>query len=139
MRTNGLRSILCLLLAIGMVMAAPAVYAEEAAAEEKPAEAAPAEEPAGPNVDKVLEELATIGPEALVARVKEMQAQVDAKQKEAADLRAKAEAAQAEAEALKQRIATIEGFTKAVNDAMAPPAEEQVAEKPAEEAKAEGG
>lgn len=105
---------------------APAAIAEE---EAKPAE------PQGPNIDKVLEELSKIGPEALVARVNELKAQVAAKEKEATDAQAAADAKKAEVAALKAKIATIENFTKAVTAAMAPPAEQPKAEAPPAEAK----
>jgi len=125
-----------LVVAVAIAFAAPAAMAQD--------EEAKAEEAAqGPNVDKVLEELAAIGPEALLKRVDEMKAQVKATEEEAAKLRSQADAKAKEAEALKQRIQTIEKFTADLNKAMnpEPPKEEQKAaeEKPAEEKKAEEG
>ena len=113
-----------IVLGAAVLMAMP-VFAEEPAA------------PPAPNVDQVLSDLAKIGPDALVARVNELKAAIAAKEKEAADLAAQSEAKKKEAEALKAQVATIEGFTKAVTAAMAPPPEKPAEPAPAAEAKPE--
>ena len=79
-----------------------------------------AEDP--PALDKVIADLAAVGPEALLARVKELKAQSVALNKEATDLRTKADQLDAQSTALKQQIAAVEKFTTELAKAMAPPA-----------------
>ena len=91
-------------------------------------EAAPA-----PDVNQVIEQMAAVGPEALLARVKELKSAEQGLVKQAGDLRAQADQKDKEAEALRARIAAVEKFTAALAAAMAPPPLPELAK----EAKAE--
>lgn len=91
---------------------------------------AASEEPAKPDVNKVIEEIAAVGPEALLARVKELKSAQEQLKKQAADLRKQADQKDAEAKQLQARIAAVEKFTSDLM-AAAKPAEP----KPAPEAK----
>lgn len=110
-------------------------YAEDAPPAEPAPEAAPA--PAAGDIDKVLGDLAAIGPEALAGHVKTLKEQADAKAAEAAALKEQSDAKLAEVEALKQKIAAIETFAAELAKVMAPaPAPEAPAEAPPAEAPA---
>lgn len=123
-------------LAAALVAAAGhGAYAEDAPPAEPAPEAAPA--PAAADIDKVLGDLAAIGPEALAGHVKALKEQADAKAAEAAALKEQSDAKLAEVEALKQKIAAIEAFTAELAKVMAPapeapPAEAAPAEAPAQ-------
>ena len=80
-----------------------------------------AEGEAAPTVDKVMADLAAVGPDALLARVKELQGQVDNLNAQAAAKRKEADQLVAQGEALKKQIAAVEKFTAELAKAMAPP------------------
>ncbi len=73
-----------------------------------------------PDVNKVIEDMAAIGPEQLLARVNELKAAEQEYVKQAADLRAQADQKDAEVAALRARIAAVEKFTTELAAAMAP-------------------
>jgi 2-oxoglutarate dehydrogenase E2 component (dihydrolipoamide succinyltransferase) len=85
--------------------------------------------PPAPDVNKVIEDMAAIGPDALLARVKELKAVEQNTVQQAAELRAQADQKDSEANALRARIAAVEKFTAELTAAMTPPAP-----KPAPEA-----
>lgn len=89
-----------------------------------------ADEAPKPDVNKVLEDMAAIGPDALLARVKELRATEQQLKNQAAELRKQADQKDAEAAALRKRIETVEKFTADLVAATKPPEP-----KPAPEAK----
>ncbi len=89
-----------------------------------------ADEAPKPDVNKVIEEIAAVGPDALLARVQELKASERQLKKQAADLRKQADQKEAEAARLRQRIAAVEKFTSELVAATKP-----AEPKPAPEAK----
>jgi uncharacterized coiled-coil DUF342 family protein len=77
-----------------------------------------------PDVDAVLQELAKIGPEALVAHVDTLRKQIDDLKNEAAAARTKADELDAQSASAKARVAAVEAFMASVQAAMQPPAPE---------------
>lgn len=78
----------------------------------------------GPTVDQVISDLAAIGPEVLLARVKDLKTQAANLTTQAAEMRKKAGELDAQAANLKKQIEAVEKFTtelaKAMNPAPAP-------------------
>lgn len=72
-------------------------------------------------LDKVIADLAKVGPDALLARVKELKDKSVALNKEAAGLRTKADQLDAQAATLKAQVDAVEKFTTELAKAMAPP------------------
>lgn len=93
--------------------------------------------PAEPNLDAVLNDLAKIGPEQLIAHVESLKAQVGTLKTEAEAATKRAAELEAQSAAVKQRVETIEKFMGAVAAAMAPPAPAPAPEAKAEAAPAE--
>lgn len=87
-----------------------------------------------PNVDTVMDQVAAVGPDALIARVKELKAAEAALKNEAAELRKQADQKDQAAAQMQTRIAAVEKFLTDLNAAMnpAPPAPAEA--KPAAEA-----
>lgn len=83
--------------------------------------------PPAPDVNKVIEDLATVGPEALLSRVKELKTAEQALKDEAAALRAQADQKDAEAAAARARVEAVERFTNDLATAMAPTPAPEVA------------
>ena len=81
------------------------------------------EEAAKPNADKVIEELSTVGPEALLTRINELKAQAEKLDAEARALREKSEAMARQATTLRNRVVAVEKFVAAFVNAVKPPAE----------------
>lgn len=83
-----------------------------------------------PSVDKVITDLAAIGPDALLARVVELKTQVATLTTQANEMRTKAGELDAQAAALTAQIAAVEKFTTELAKAMnpSPPAEATPAE-----------
>ncbi len=90
-----------------------------------------AQEPAKPDVDAVVEQIAAIGPEALVARVKELKAAEGNLKQEAVQLRQQADAKDKEAEAIRNRVAAVEKFLTDLNAVMNPQPPAEPAAQPA--------
>lgn len=93
--------------------------------------------PPPPDVNAVIEQMAAVGPDALLARVKELKAAEADLVKQAADLRAQADQKDADVNALRARIAAVEKFTAdlaAMSAPPPPPAEAQPAAAPPAEA-----
>ncbi len=90
--------------------------------------------PPPPDVNAVIEQMAAVGPDALLARVKELKAAEGDLVKQATDLRTQADQKDAEANALRARIAAVEKFTTDLAAMSAPPA--PAAPAPAEAAPA---
>jgi pyruvate dehydrogenase E2 component (dihydrolipoamide acetyltransferase) len=104
------------------LLAAPLVSAQDA--------------PAAPDVNAVIEQMAAVGPEALLARVKELRAAEADLAGQATALRQQADQKDAEAAAVRARIAAVEKFTGELAAMIAPPpappaAEAQPAAAPA--------
>ena len=78
-----------------------------------------------PDVNKVIEDLAAVGPDALLSRVKELKQSEQALKDEAAALRAQADAKEAEAAAARARIEAVEKLTTELATAMTPPQPEK--------------
>jgi len=78
--------------------------------------------PPPPDVNAVIEQMAAVGPDALLARVKELKAAEAELLKQAADLRTQADQKDAEVNALRARIAAVEKFTSDLAAMSAPPA-----------------
>lgn len=78
--------------------------------------------PASASVDQILQELSTIGPEALAARVNEMKTQSQQLGVQAAELRTKAAELDAQVQAITAQVETVEKFTAALSAAMQPEA-----------------
>lgn len=79
------------------------------------------DESESPDVNRVIEDMATVGPEALLSRVKELKQSEQALEDEAAALRAQADQKEAEAAATRARIEAVERFTSELATAMNPP------------------
>ncbi len=77
--------------------------------------------PAPPDVNAVIEQMAAVGPEALLARVKELRAVETDLVGQATALRQQADQKDAEAAALRARIAAVEKFTGDLAALTAPP------------------
>jgi uncharacterized protein (DUF3084 family) len=91
-----------------------------------------------PNVDAVMDQVAAVGPDALIARVKELKAAEEQLKKESAELRQQADQKDKAAEQMRTRIAAVEKFLNELNVAMNPqPAPAEEATPAAEEAPAE--
>ena len=86
--------------------------------------------PKPPDVNAVIEQMAAVGPEALLARVKELKTAETDLAGQAAALRQQADQKDAEAAALRARIAAVEKFTGDLA-AMAAPPPAPVAAQPA--------
>jgi hypothetical protein len=82
--------------------------------------AAWSDDPPKPDVNKVIEDMAAVGPEQLLARVQELKNAEQELIKQAADLRAQADQKDAEVNALRARIAAVDKFTTELAAAMAP-------------------
>jgi 2-oxoglutarate dehydrogenase E2 component (dihydrolipoamide succinyltransferase) len=78
------------------------------------------DDPPKPDVNKVIEDMAAVGPEQLLARVHELKAAEQELLKQATDLRTQADQKDAEVAALRARIAAVEKFTTELAAAMAP-------------------
>jgi len=92
--------------------------------------------PPAPDVNAVIEQMAAVGPEALLARVKELRAAETDLVGQAAALRQQADQKDAEAAAVRARIAAVEKFTGELAAMITPPpapapAEAQPAAAPA--------
>lgn len=81
-----------------------------------------AEEPAKPSVDQIVKDIAAIGPDALLARVKQLKDEAANLNKAAGELRKQADGLDGQANALRAQIAAVEKFTTELVNAMAPPA-----------------
>lgn len=118
------------LLIVAAILTAPFAWTQDA--------------PAPPDVNAVIEQMAAVGPEALLARVKELRTAETDLVGQAAALRQQADQKDAEAAALRARIAAVEKFTGDLAAMIAPPpaaapvaAQPAAAPAPAEAAPAE--
>lgn len=83
--------------------------------------AAAQDAPESPDVNQVIEDMAAVGPDALLSRVKELKQSEQALKAEADALREQAAQKEAEAEAMRARIQAVEQFTNELATAMSPP------------------
>ena len=80
-----------------------------------------AEDPPKPSVDQIVKDIAAIGPDALLARVKQLKDEVAKLNGQAGELRKQADGLDGQANALRTQIAAVEKFTNELVAAMAPP------------------
>ena len=80
-----------------------------------------AEDPPAPDIDKVVADIAAVGPEALLAHVKGLKTQEQALKAQAEDLRKQAGKKDAEAQRMRKRIDAVDKFTTELVAVLNPP------------------